>query len=137
MQPVLHKLALRYCECCEDLRAAREIGKVAHRLIAQHLKRTGACLPSWHLRGELSSEEGTNSATSPGLYRYFANTIMQVQRQRKDMVHQPLPPWLRSALQGKPSQSCTDADVDSALNATTNITSFSSVSTLKSAQTCH
>jgi hypothetical protein len=114
MRSVLHDLAAHYTDYSQDPRAARDIGKVAHRLISQHTTHVGDCLPSWDLRGSSSSAMGVATDNSnSALHRYFANTIMQMQKQTTTAAHQPIPPWLRSALQGKPSQSCTDADVDS------------------------
>ena len=114
MRSVLHDLAAHYTERSQDPRAAREIGKIAHRLISQHTAHVGESLPSWDLRGSSSSavDAATDNSNS-ALHRYFANTIMQMQKQSTTAAHQSIPPWLRSALQGKPSQSCTDTDVDS------------------------
>lgn len=114
MQSILHKLATLYVACCDDLRAARDIGKVAHRLVAQHTNRSGDCLSGWDLRGAVDIEATMTDTSSSWLHHYFANTIMQMQKRSADAAQQSLPPWLRSALQGKPSLSCTDADIDSA-----------------------
>lgn len=115
MRSILHKLAVLYVASCDDLRAARDTGKVAQRLIAQHANRSdGNHLPGWGLRGTLGKRQTMAATSSSWLYHYFANTIMQIQKRAGGAAHKPLPPWLRSALQRKPSQSCTDADIDSA-----------------------
>ena len=114
MRSILHKLALLYVASCDDLRAARDTGKVAHRLIAQHAKRNdGDHLPRWDLRGAMDNGQAMSDSSSSVLHHYFANTIMQMQKQAASARYQPLPPWLRSALQEKPSQSSTDPDIES------------------------
>lgn len=115
MRSILHKLALLYVASRGDLRAARDTGKVAHRLIAQHAKRNdGDHLPRWDLRGAVDNGHPMADTSSSCLYHYFANTIMQMQKQAASVAHQTLPPWLRSALQEKASLSSTDPDIDSA-----------------------
>tara|TARA_B100000519_G_C14059197_1_gene351250 strand:+ start:334 stop:732 length:399 start_codon:yes stop_codon:yes gene_type:complete len=118
MRLVLRRLAHQYNESWEDRRATREIATIAQRLIVQHAEEANGCQPSWDLRCAVSTGESSTDHSSCGLYRYFANAILQIQSrsgdvQQSERMYQTLPPWLRSALQGKRSQSSTDADVDS------------------------
>jgi hypothetical protein len=66
------------------------------------------------LRGAVDNGHPMADTSSSCLYHYFANTIMQMQKQAASVAHQTLPPWLRSALQEKASLSSTDPDIDSA-----------------------